>query len=205
MKTLLAMMLASAIGAGSALAGNAPIAPDFVAAAPRMNIDRSLVASPAMNRIEPLDVVSFDTSSAHLSGETVAQVDTAAKWLRRHGDHKIVLEGHTDRAGASLYNEDLATRRMAAVRNRLMGWGISPDRIIMVTYGEREAMADLNDADRRVVLFATQLDPRAVIAMQLHNRDVIVATWTDRGALRQLEPGGNPPIERRPSTAVSRR
>lgn len=177
----------------------APIGPDFVSAAPRA---RSLVASPAMNRIDPLDVVAFELDSTFLAGGSVAQVDAAAKWLRRHPGYKIVLEGHTDQIGRQLYNEDLSTRRMAAVRNRLLGWGIGADRIVMLTYGEREAIDPENPNDRRVVMFATKLAPQAVIAAQLEHRNVIVANWSDRDTLMELQPGGKPPTAR---SVISRR
>lgn len=205
MKTTLATLflaLTSLAGARGALADVAPIGPDFVSAAPRAHIDRSLVASPAMNRIDPLDVVAFSLDSTFLSGDSVTQVDAAAKWLRRHPDHKIVLEGHTDQIGRQLYNEDLSTRRMAAIRNRLLGWGIAADRIVMITYGEREAIDPENPNDRRVVMFATKQAPQAVIASQLEHRSVIVATWTDRNSLIQLQPGGKPPVAR---SVISRR
>jgi len=207
MKTTLATIfatVASLAGHGPALADVAPIGPDFVSAAPRLHIDRSLVASPAMNRIEPHDVVAFANNSTVLFGDSVAQVDAAAKWLRRHPRYTLVLEGHTDQVGADVYNEDLANRRMAAIRNRLMGWGIHSDRIVLITYGEREAIWPANPNDRRVEMFATQQAPQTVIAAQLEHRNVIVATWTDRSSLMQLQPGGAPPIARTP-TAVSRR
>lgn len=197
MKTTLPFVLASLLGSSAAaLADNAPIAPDFVGTAPRGHIDSSLVASPAMNRIDPADVVAFAHNSARLDGDAYAQIDTAAKWLRMHSSHRIVLEGHTDRLGVDVYNEDLSTRRIQAVRDRLMAWGIKADRIIMITYGEQEAIDPDTPADRRVVMFATRQAPQAVIAQQLEHRDVIVATWTDRNSLITLQPGGKPPIAR---------
>jgi hypothetical protein len=90
MKTTLALVLASLVSA-PVLADNAPIGPDFVSSAPRSHIDRSLVASSAMNRIEPLDVVAFRHDSAYLSNDGIVQVDRAAKWLLRHSRYRIVL------------------------------------------------------------------------------------------------------------------
>lgn len=190
--TLFAASLASLVSASVAVADVAPIGPDFVSAAPRLHIDRSLVASPAMNRIEPLDVVAFSHDSTELRSDSVAQIDTAAKWLRRHPDYKLVLEGHTDQVGPNLYNEDLATRRMAAIRDRLIDHGIDSDRFVMITYGEREAIEPENPNDRRVVMFATKQAPQTVIASQIANRNVIIATYTDRKARIQLQPGRSP-------------
>ncbi len=204
MKTTLATLIAAvaSLAGAPALADVAPIGPDFVSAAPRAHIDRSLVASSAMNRIDPLDVIAFSLDSKYLAGDSVAQVDAAAKWLRRHPGHKIVLEGHADQSGHQVYNQDLSTGRMAAIRSRLMGWGIAADRIVMITYGEREAMDPDMVNDRRVVMFATKQAPQTVIAAQLEHRNVIVATWTDRNSLIQLQPGTTPPTVR---SVISRR
>src|SRR5690606_13585161 len=106
MKTRLAAILASLVvagGGGLAIAEVAPIGPDFVAAAPRLHIDPSLVASEAMNRIAPLDVVAFRKNSAQLDDVSAAQIDAAGKWLKRHKDYRIVLEGHADRVGSDVY------------------------------------------------------------------------------------------------------
>jgi hypothetical protein len=66
----------------------------------------------------------------------------------------------------------------------------------MITYGDREATEPENPADRRVVMFATRQSPQAVITSQLDHRNVIVATWTDRNSLFQLQPNSQPPVSR---------
>jgi peptidoglycan-associated lipoprotein len=199
-------LLGSLLSSSLVLADNAPIGPDFVGSAPRLHIDRSLVASPdSMNRIEPLDVVAFDYDSSYLSGERVSQVDRAAKWLLRHRDHRIVLEGHTDMAGMSPYNVDLANRRMNAVRQRLMGWGVSQDRIVLLNYGEEQAGIPFNPEDRRVVMFATDESLQDIVNNQLAYRHALVATWTNRGRqMQQFSDLGRSIMPTSP-TAVSRR
>jgi len=195
MKTILVSLTMAGMGVASA--GVAPIGPDFVSAAPRAYIDSSLVASPAMNRIDPVDVIPFDPDSTVLTEDTKIQIDAAARWLLRHPSHRIVLEGHTDRSGADLYNEDLANRRISAVRSRLLLRGISNDRVINITYGEAEADDPLDPGDRRVVMFATRQSPRAVIAQQFAARDVIIATWTDRTSFLTLQPPERDVVGRR--------
>ncbi len=201
----LAFVLGALLSPPVAIADIAPISPDFVGSAPRRHIDHSLVTSTSMNRIEPLDVIAFDLDSPHLAGETIAQVDRAAKWLLRHTDHRVVLEGHTDQLGRSPYNADLASRRMHAVRNRLMGWGVPSDRIVMLSYGETHAIVPNNPEDRRVVMFATDAPLRQIVATQLQYRHALIATWSERGRLLQLRSGlGGEPVP--PSkSAVSRR
>jgi outer membrane protein OmpA-like peptidoglycan-associated protein len=167
--------------------------PDFVSAAPRRHIDRSLVASPdGPQRIDPYTVLPFMFDKAQLTSEGWDEVDTAARWLKSHPQHKLVLEGHTDAIGLAPYNEDLATRRMDTVRQRMLQHGITSDRIVLITFGEREAMDaenPLHAADRKVVMYATRLTPQQVIAVVRENRPAIVASWTERGAMHQLTSG----------------
>ncbi len=61
-----------------------------------------------MNRIDPVDVIPFEPDSIVLTDDTLVQIDAAARWLKRHPSHRIVLEGHADRSGVDIYNEDLA-------------------------------------------------------------------------------------------------
>jgi outer membrane protein OmpA-like peptidoglycan-associated protein len=196
--TLAALLLTSSV----ALADNAPIGPDFVGTAPRAHIDPSLTASGAMNRIDPVDIVAFRYNSPDLSSSALVQIDRSAAWLKRHPRFRLVLEGHTDRLGVDPYNEDLATRRVQAVRERLMRRGITSDRIVLITYGEAQAIAPENPEDRRVVMFASDQPVRDVVATQLGHRHALVATWTEQGSRLQmmsdaaLQPG---------TTAVSRR
>ncbi|HEY5927239.1 MAG TPA: OmpA family protein [Kofleriaceae bacterium] len=173
--------------------------PDFVNAAPRRHIDRALVASPdGPNRIDPYNVVPFQFDKAVLTAEGVDEVATAARWLNQHPRHKLVLEGHTDAIGLAPYNEDLATRRMDVVRQHLLRYGVSNDRIVLITFGEREAM-DLENplfgADRKVAMYATTLAPQQVIAMVRENRPAIVASWWERGALMQMQHGLTTPTK----------
>lgn len=194
MMTRLRIVLCTLLLSSTALADRAStVSPDFVSAAPQRHIDRALVASPdGTKRIDPYDVVPFELNQAVLTEGGVTEVDRAAAWLRSHPRHRLVLEGHADAIGRAVYNEDLATRRMAVVRDRLLRHGIASDRVVMITFGEREAMDldnPLHSADRKVVMYATELAPKAVIAVVRENRPAIVASWTERGALMQVTHG----------------
>jgi hypothetical protein len=201
MKTTLAALLLT-FTSSVALADNAPIGPDFVGSAPRAHIDPSLTASGAMNRIDPVDVVAFNYNSSDLSSSSLVQIDRSAAWLKRHPRFRLVLEGHTDRLGVDPYNEDLASRRAQAVRERLMRRGIASDRIVLITYGEAQAITPENPEDRRVVMFASDKPVRDVVSAQLGHRHALVATWTERGSrLQMMSDAALPPA----TTAVSRR
>jgi outer membrane protein OmpA-like peptidoglycan-associated protein len=203
--TTLRVVLACALlaGCGGSSGGNganAPISPDFVANAPPLHIDRSLVASDAMNRISPLDVITFELDSARLSEESFDQIDRAAVWLERHPRFRIVLEGHTDGIGDNFYNEDLASRRMHIVRERLMAAGVSNDRIVLIAYGSQGSSEPNNPEERRVVMFATDEPVRDVVATQIEHRDALLAAWVEQGAVLTLRSG-----DAEPSGIITRR
>jgi outer membrane protein OmpA-like peptidoglycan-associated protein len=201
MRTTRVAVLLSSLVASAALADNAPIAPDFVGTAPPAHIDRSLAASSRMNRIEPADVIAFQLGSAKLAADGLDQVDHAARWLRLRPGHHIVLEGHTDKLGTMPYNEDLATRRIQSVRARLIRDGIPSDRIVMITYGETQAITPDNPSDRRVVMFASNRPVRDIVTAQLDHRRALVASWTEHGAMMQMQNG----LGRRTGTVVGTR
>jgi hypothetical protein len=198
MKTKLGLMVGSLLLSSAALADTP--APDFIGKGARPHIDPTLVASSATNPIEPGDVVPFTHDNATLLDSSYAQVDRAALWLKVHPRHKIVLEGHTDMTGSDVYNDDLANRRIDAVRHRLMANGIPSDRIVMLTFGER-AMLE-NPAERRVRMYATTLSPQAVIALTPRNAG-IVAQWTDNGAMMTMR-NGTPPLKVNPPQTARR-
>jgi hypothetical protein len=199
----LATLLAASFGT-SAFADRGPAAPDFSGTAPARHIPRDLAASDGTAPILPLDVVAFHLDSAVLIPSAVVQVDRAAKWMLKHSNYKIVLEGHTDKIGDKPYNEDLATRRAALVRNHMIGWGVPADRIVLLIYGEADAKSPENPSDRRVVMFASDRPTKEIVAGKLdHAARSITAVWTDRGTLFQQR--SNAPVVEPPHETVASR
>jgi outer membrane protein OmpA-like peptidoglycan-associated protein len=188
-----ALVICAACGGSQGKAIRTANTADFVAATPPVHVEQALVASPKPDhRIDPSAVVPFLFDQAVLTEEGYAEVDTAARWLQRHPRHRLVLEGHADALGVKPYNEDLSTRRMVAVRDRMLQHGIAADRIVMITFGENEAMPlanPLHPADRHVTMYACQLAPQQIVAMVRENRPAIVATWSERGNRMVLQSG----------------
>lgn len=174
MKTLMASLMAFAL-ATPAFAG-----PDFNSKSPRAG---ELSASPASSEIGPLDDVVFATNETLLGDAAHAQIETAARWLKRHRNERIVLEGYADSVGWSTYNEDLATRRAFNVRQHLIGQGIAADRIIIVVYGEEGAFGGENPLDRRVVMYATKLTPKQIARASIDRKNALSAAWVQGKAL----------------------
>jgi hypothetical protein len=174
MKTLLATLIVAALAAPAA-AG-----PDFTAPSPRGG---SLSASTGSSEIGPLDDIGFATNSTALTDASQTQIERAAKWLRKHGDQRIVLEGYADAIGVPVYNEDLATRRAFMVKQALVGHGVSPDRVVIVVYGEAAAEGGDNVLDRRVVMYGTKLEPQQVATASIDRKRALSATWTQDRAI----------------------
>ncbi len=173
MKTLLAsLVLFTSV---PAFAG-----PDFVASSPR---PRELAASTSTRELMPEDDLVFAFNSATLTDTELAQVDSAARWLRTHRGERIVLEGYADHTGDALYNEDLATRRANAVRAQLLARGVSSDRIVVAVFGESGADPRGNALDRRVILHASGLPVPAIVEAWVHQKQALSAAWTQRNTL----------------------
>ena len=82
------------------------------------------------------DRVFFATNESVL---TTASRDTLRKqagWLRKNSKVTIVLEGHADERGTREYNLALGERRANAAKDYLMTYGISGDRISVISYGK---------------------------------------------------------------------
>ncbi|MGE5182626.1 MAG: OmpA family protein [Acidobacteriota bacterium] len=191
-------LLASLLLVGSgviAAADPAVRGPDFVAAHPPSGVAKGLAASDGTAPIEPLDVIAFANGSATLLSSGDVQIDTAARWLHAHPGYKLVIEGHTDHAGSPEYNEDLATRRAEAVRQRLIHEGIASDRMVLVIFGEADATDDVNVNDRRAVVYATRLPTRTIVTASLDKRHAQVAVWTRKGTLFQEQNNPQRPRE----------
>ena len=89
--------------------------------------------------------VHFDTDKHTLGSEARATLKKQARWLARHPDLDIVIEGHTDERGTREYNLALGERRANSARNYLIALGVSADRIETVSYGkERPAVMGSN-------------------------------------------------------------
>jgi len=59
-----------------------------------------------------------------------------ATWLRKNSSINVVLEGHADERGTREYNLALGERRANSAKDYLMTYGISSDRISVISYGK---------------------------------------------------------------------
>ena len=82
------------------------------------------------------DRVFFATNETVLTTAARETLRKQAAWLRKNSKITIVLEGHADERGTREYNLALGERRANAAKDYLMTYGISSDRISVLSYGK---------------------------------------------------------------------
>ena len=89
----------------------------------------------------------FDYDSARLTEEAKDILRQNAEWLRAHPEMEVQIQGHCDERGTVEYNFNLGQRRAEAVKDFLVGLGISSDRIQTISYGEERPVALEHEED----------------------------------------------------------
>ncbi len=93
-----------------------------------------------------LENVHFDFDKATLRPEAIAILNDAAALLKTHERVVVEVAGHTDSRGTDQYNQGLSERRANAVRDYLVGQGVTASRLTARGYGEAQPVAT-NDTD----------------------------------------------------------
>ncbi len=94
---------------------------------PETDVDYSVLAS---------EIVYFNYDSFSIRSSERAKLEKIAKWLTDNAGKRLMIAGHTDSRGTLEYNRGLGERRALAVREYLVGLGISQDRLFTISYGE---------------------------------------------------------------------
>ena len=82
------------------------------------------------------DRVFFATNESILTTASRETLRSQAAWLRKNSGVNVILEGHADERGTREYNLALGERRANAAKDYLMTYGISSDRISVLSYGK---------------------------------------------------------------------
>ena len=82
------------------------------------------------------DRVFFATNESILTTAARDTLRKQATWLRKNSDVNVVLEGHADERGTREYNLALGERRANSAKDYLMTYGISANRISVISYGK---------------------------------------------------------------------
>jgi len=144
--------------------GGFPFKPDFAREVVR--IDFPVLKTPISDALDKecrieLTGIYFDFNKATLQPQSAPALKEIANALRT-ARRQVTIEGHTDNIGSDRYNDDLSTRRAAAVRTALVGdYGVDQAWLSTAGYGERRPI-ESNDTlsgrarNRRVELVCAQ-------------------------------------------------
>ena len=84
------------------------------------------------------DRVFFATNESILTTRSRDTLRKQAAWLRQNPGVTVVVEGHADERGTREYNLALGERRANAAKDYLMTYGVSSDRIQVISYGKEK-------------------------------------------------------------------
>ena len=82
------------------------------------------------------DRVFFATNEIILTTASRETLRKQATYLRKNSSMNVVLEGHADERGTREYNLALGERRANSAKDYLMTYGISANRISVISYGK---------------------------------------------------------------------
>ena len=82
------------------------------------------------------DRVFFATNKSSLTSAARETLRKQATYLRKNKKLNVTIEGHADERGTREYNLALGERRANAVKDYLMTYGISGNRLSVISYGK---------------------------------------------------------------------
>ena len=84
------------------------------------------------------DRVFFATNESILTTKSRETLRKQAAWLRQNPSVTVIVEGHADERGTREYNLALGERRANSAKDYLMTYGVSSDRIQVLSYGKEK-------------------------------------------------------------------
>ena len=87
-----------------------------------------------------LEDIYFEFDRSTLTAESREILTKKARWLKENSDVKVVIEGHCDNRGTNEYNLALGDRRASSTKAFLVDMGISPSRMVTISYGEERPL-----------------------------------------------------------------
>ncbi len=108
-------------------------------AAPKPPTEDEVFAAMSLDDLNKKGVLTdtfFALDSTELTPESRSAIQKNSEYLKRWSSTKVLVEGHADSRGTNEYNLALAERRAAAVRDYLVGLGLTAERVTVVSKGE---------------------------------------------------------------------
>jgi OOP family OmpA-OmpF porin len=106
-------------------------------------------ADAAVEKVTVRAVARFGFDSVALNAEDQARLLAEVGEMKDVSWQTVVATGHTDSIGNPVYNEALAARRAAAVKDYLLGKGLPPALVRTAARGPAQPVADNTSAEGR--------------------------------------------------------
>ena len=137
--------------------------------------------------------VNFQFDEAELTPPARETLDQLAASLQSHQNVSVLVEGHTDAFGSDDYNRKLGEKRAEAVREYLVGKGLKPGQIQVVSRGESDPAASNDTEEGRAMNRRTEVQPRS----EAPGVKLVVEPPTEQSvdAAKEGDPGGQPSPE----------
>lgn len=144
MKRIALLMLIGLLTAGLVGCGGEPPPPppeEPVETAPPVEEDTTPVEPtppppPPKLQQSQLKTVYFDFDKYNLRPDAKAALDADFNLLQQFPDVIVKIEGHCDERGTVEYNLSLGEKRAKSAQDYLVGLGIDPERISIISYGK---------------------------------------------------------------------
>ena len=109
------------------------------------------VTAPWYGLYDEKDVIArvyFEFDRSNLSERDQHMLETKIlPLLKANPQQRLLLAGYADWSGEDRYNQNIGTRRAQGVADVLMTFGITADRLDVITLGNREATRNLSKTD----------------------------------------------------------
>jgi OOP family OmpA-OmpF porin len=102
--------------------------------------------------------IKFGSDTAYIEPASAGVLELVAERLRENPDVRVRIEGHTDERASEAYNLELSRERAEAVKRILVGFGVVPDRLDAVGYGESRPIASNDTAEGRALNRRVELE-----------------------------------------------
>jgi peptidoglycan-associated lipoprotein len=98
-------------------------------------------------RVNVGDTVHFEYDRYELRDEDRNVLQRQASWLQKYPQVHVTVEGHCDERGTREYNLALGARRANAVKEYLVGLGVSAGRVDTISYGKERPICTQSSED----------------------------------------------------------
>ena len=93
--------------------------------------------------------INFESSKSKINSDSYDLLDSLVDVSKNCPNDAIAIGGHTDSSGSESLNQKLSANRASAVKEYLIGHGVSQERLISIGYGEAKPISDNSTQEGR--------------------------------------------------------